>query len=111
MRGKITWDLDGKKHFFINGEEVTARRFARAFPPKPLVGEEIGGTPTKGWPLYSDAAGCHPSQIKNLERVALERGVPTECTADGRVIFRDRAHRRAYLRAFGLHDKNGGYGD
>lgn len=111
MRGKITWDSSGKKHFFVNGEEVTERRFYRAFPPQPIAGAQVGGTPTKGWPIYSDGAGVHPKRIAEHERVCKARGVPTECLPDGRVIFRDRAHRKAYLKAFAMHDNNGGYGD
>ena len=30
---------------------------------------------------------------------------------DGRSIFTSRAHRAAHLKAFNMHDRNGGYGD
>ena len=57
------------------------------------------------WPLLSDAAGIHPEQIPAMSAEARKRGVPTDYTADGQVIFRDPHHRRDYLKAFGMHDR------
>ena len=55
------------------------------------------------WPMKSDAAGCHPSQAKE---------VPTDfCSETGQAIFTSRQHRAKYLKAMGMHDRNGGYGD
>lgn len=64
-----------------------------------------------GWPLYSEAAGVQPSQVKEATEHAKKVGCPTEFTKDGRAIFTDRNHRKSYLKAHGLHDRNGGYGD
>jgi len=63
------------------------------------------------WPMASDAAGVHPDQIQEASRVAVEKGVPTNFTPDGRAVFTSRQHRKAYCRTIGLHDRNGGYGD
>lgn len=57
-----------------------------------------------GWPLYSEAAACHPSQIKEYAETARSRGVPTEYDKIGRPKFENAQHRRKYLKAFGLRD-------
>jgi hypothetical protein len=97
--------------FRINGRKVTLEEFK-----KDSVGidaEHIGGAPpsgpaTKGWPLRSDACGCHPSQVAQFESDATRKGVPTEFDKKtGEAIFRDKSHRRNYLKAFGYHDRNG----
>lgn len=63
------------------------------------------------WPMFSDALGCHESQIPESMEVARKNGVPTEFTPDGRAILTSPAHRRAYARLYGFHDRNGGYSD
>ena len=68
---------------------------------------EHGGfqsTNDAGWPIHSDAAGCHPSQIKETERQLKEKGVRMRHTRDGRAIFESRAHRRRCMKALGIHD-------
>ena len=64
-----------------------------------------------GWPMKCEASGCAPGQI--AENVAFLRaaGVPTQFTPDGRAIYENRQHRAKALKALGLHDKSGGYGD
>lgn len=65
-----------------------------------------------GWPLKSDAAGVHPDDAKKASESSAKMGVPTEFDRKtGQAIFRDRSHRRAYLKATGMHDRQGGYGD
>ena len=95
--------------FRVNGKPVTLEEFR-----KNSRGLE-DGTPmapaTSGWPVYSDGAGVHPDQIQDARSAAEQRGVPTDFLPDGRAIFRDRAHRGRYLKAFGLYDRNGAYGD
>jgi len=74
--------------------------------------EQGGFRNTPGnWPLYSDAAGCHPDQVDHMQKEAARRGVPTDYTPDGRVIFRSRDHRRRFCEAFRFYDRNAGYGD
>lgn len=63
------------------------------------------------WPMKSEAAGVHPTQVADAYEEAKRNGVPTDFTKDGRAIFRDRDHRRRYLKSIGLHDRNGGYSD
>jgi hypothetical protein len=63
------------------------------------------------WPIYSEAAAVHPKQAKEWQAYMKSQGVPTEYDYLGRPELRDRGHRRRYLRAARLHDKDGGYGD
>lgn len=63
------------------------------------------------WPQYSDAAGVHPTQIKEASAEMARAGVPTQFDSDGRAIFHSRLHRKNALRAMGLYDRNAGYGD
>ena len=62
-------------------------------------------------PIESDGAGCHPSQVKEMQAHAAKQGVNTNYTKDGRAIFTSRQHRAAHLKAFNMHDRSGGYGD
>jgi len=66
---------------------------------------------TTGWPMYSDAMGVHPDQIPEAVESAKRHGVPTDFLPDGRVEWTSPSHRKNYCRAYGVHDKNGGYGD
>jgi hypothetical protein len=59
------------------------------------------------WPIESDAAGCHPSEIPTAMADMRKRGVALNFTSDGRAIFESHAHRRAALRAMGMHDRGG----
>ena len=77
-----------------------------------IVSEHGGFKRTSGWPLKSDAAGVHPTDAMNAMKGATKIGIPTEFdTKTGQAVFRDRTHRKAYMKAMGLHDRNGGYGD
>lgn len=62
-------------------------------------------------PKLSDALGVHSSQVEEATESAKKHGVPTEFTPDGRPIIRSRAHQKAYLKAYGFVNKDGGYGD
>ena len=53
----------------------------------------------------------HPSQVNEMKQHAAKHGVNTDYTKDGRAIFTSRSHRAAHLKAFNMHDRNGGYGD
>ena len=74
---------------------------------------EFCGNPSNpgNWPMLSDGAGCHPSQIHDYQKHLKDAGCPTEYTPDGRAVFTSRAHRQKALRALGLHDRTGGFGD
>ena len=63
------------------------------------------------WPMESDTLAGHPHQREELYQESVKLGVPTEINSKGQPILRDPAHRRAYARALGYHDRNGGYSD
>lgn len=64
------------------------------------------------WPMRSDAVGVHPLDAARAAEADARRGVPTDyCPTTGCAIFRDRAHRKAWLKAHGMIDRDGGYGD
>lgn len=64
------------------------------------------------WPMRSDAAGVHPSQAGAAYNESVGLGVPTRFDSEtGQAIFESRGHRRAFLRAKGMYDRSGGYGD
>ena len=102
--------VNGVTRYFLGHKEVTEKAYRKEYPA-PTEHGIPGGTPTSGWPIKSQALAVHRKQRAEHERVAAARGVPTETTADGRVILRDRAHRKAYLKAFGFRDNQAGYGD
>ena len=59
-----------------------------------------------GWPLVSEAAGVHPSQIGEAkELIRRKAGVDCQFTSDGNPIFTSMEHRRKCLRAMGYQDK------
>jgi hypothetical protein len=85
------------------------RRAWRDFEAE-MVGKRSGGS---GWPMWSDAMGCDPSQIPEMS-ASLKKmtGMTPEFHPEtGELKCNSRGQRRAYMRAMGLHDRNGGYGD
>jgi hypothetical protein len=73
-----------------------------------IIGTNAGG---RSWPIHSDAAGVHPSQIAEAKEESRRLGVPTDFDNKGCAVLTDPAHRKRYARAIGLHDRRGGYGD
>ena len=63
------------------------------------------------WPLVSDAMKIHPQDVEAHMEHCKKAGIPTDFTAKGQPILRDRAHRKEYMQSFGLYDYQGGYGD
>lgn len=62
-------------------------------------------------PKLSDALAVHPTQVAEAVADAKKKGVPTSFEADGRPIITSRAHQKAYLKAYGFHNRDGGFGD
>lgn len=62
-------------------------------------------------PKLSDALAVHPSQVAEAVADAKKKGVPTRFEADGRPIITSRAHQKQYLKAYGFHNRDGGFGD
>lgn len=59
-----------------------------------------------GWPIECVASGVHADQAGELSNHLREAGVPTEVSADGNPIYRDRNHRRKALKARGMVDRS-----
>lgn len=59
----------------------------------------------------SDALAVHPRQVGEASELAKSKGVPTDFLPDGRPIMKSRAHQKAYIKAHGFYNKDGGYGD
>lgn len=107
-RGRIVY---GKPiRYLVDDVEVTKEDFDAAFPAKDFS-KGPAFTQATGWPKESSAAGVHPDQVQEAMVESAKRGVPTEYNKKGRPIMRDRAHRRAYNKAHGFRDNDGGYGD
>jgi hypothetical protein len=99
-------------HYYLGAQEVTEAEYRQVHPEAPLGGMNLDCPALKrGWPLLSEGAAVHPTQVQEAQDSAARKGVPTEFTKDGRAVFRNRQHRKEYLRAYGFHDRDGGYGD
>lgn len=111
MKGKVVFGQNGKRdRFYLDGVEVSRRVFKRYFPDRESPGAVMLNR-AKGWPLNSEALSVHPDQAKEAEADATKKGVPTHFDATGTPEFTTRAHRKEYLRRYGFHDNDGGYGD
>lgn len=74
--------------------------------------EHSGFKDTPGnYPMRTDVEGVHPSQAKELSDYLAEKGVPTQVYSDGTVRWESRGHRREYLKARGMIDRDAGYSD
>ncbi len=103
MTGKIVGS-----RYWVDGVEVTKAAFDVLFPSLPIGdGAGLSSTP----PHKSDGLAVHPRQVAEATESAKRRGVPTEFLPDGRPVMRSRAHQKAYLKAYGFHNRDGGYGD
>lgn len=88
-------DEDGRKFILHNGEPFYRN----------IREEQRGvGSFNTSWPIISQAAGVNPDQRQELINHCNKKGVPTEVLRDGRVVFRDRQHRRNFLKANSLYD-------
>ncbi len=63
------------------------------------------------WPLESDAAGVHPSQIPEAMEEAKRRGVRLEFSKNGSAIFDNPQHQRQVCNALGLFQRNAFFGN
>lgn len=108
MIGRIVGSGD-KTRYLIDGYEVTKASFDRQFPDQPMGdGSALLGLSK---PHPSDALSVHPRQVAEAVADAKAKGVPTEFLPDGRPLMRSRAHQKEYIKAYGFHNNDGGYGD
>lgn len=97
--------------YYRDNKKITQLEYRRLTKPRKSIKLNSSSMVRGKWPLHSDALGCHPSQVADMEREAIKRGVPTKHDNQGRAVFTDRGHRKAYLKAFQFQDNDGGYGD
>lgn len=112
MAGQIRYLQHGGVEYYIDGKKVSKEEHDAAFPPK-----ELGGSGPYANPLWaggawvSDALMVHPSQRQEAIEWSKKVGVPTHYREDGTPEVLDRNHRKQLLKAHGMHDNRGGYGD
>lgn len=104
----------------VNGKTLTNRQYQAHLRKRRATLKAVGldafsGRPVmrsgnSGWPMHSEALACHPSQAKEMHEHSVKIGVPTEFDQKtGHCILMDRGHRARYLKANGVHDKDGGF--
>lgn len=93
----------------INGREVTRREFLR---------KRVGGSGAPmasqaySMPLISDGIGCMKAQVPALRELVRRHNIQGVKVKDnGQLEITSRRGRRELLRARGLVDNDGGYGD
>ncbi len=69
---------------------------------------ELASVPSSaGWPMPECiASGVNPKQAGELRSFLSRKGVPTEVTKNGNPVYRSKSHRKAALKARGMHDNN-----
>lgn len=73
-----------------------------------VAADHAASLPTSaGWPLWSDAAAVHPDLVPQVKTDLYSKGVSVDFDRNGRPKFDNAAHRRAALRAMGMHDRRG----
>lgn len=94
-------------------------RIPRTIKVDGLVGERdrqaescgVAGT-SKTWRRPNMALGVHPKQVPELQQLLKHKGVrDTQFNAQGDCMVQDRTHRNDILKARGMLDRAGGYGD
>lgn len=108
---KVTYDMDGVRTYMIDGKVVTKKEFDAILPSKPISVPLAAHTPG-AWPMVSEAMAVQSWQVEEAMAHDAKLGVPTEYDREiSGPIFRDQAHRKAYLKAHGMRDNHGCYGD
>ena len=71
--------------------------------PAPANGKKIRKRPK--WPIVSEAAAVHPSQVQQFTEFHKRHGTPTEYLPTGEPVFQSHAHQRKSLRDRQMHNK------
>jgi hypothetical protein len=111
-RGTVIY---GKKiRYFIDQVECTREEFDERFPPKPIEVPNALMETSKAWPRLSDSWGVGKGQKEKAEETMRKLGVPTEYVPDGSGGYSakilNNEHQRKLLKATGMHNNDGGYG-
>lgn len=119
MKGTIR-KIKGQTVYIIDGKVVSEKDFNRLMdevrygagrPERGTFAEGVAGKADKkrrkrGYPIKSIALECHPDSIAGEQAKLAKRGVQVDYTPQGQPILRDAGHRKAVLKALGLHDRN-----
>ncbi|MFH1184666.1 MAG: hypothetical protein V1755_06455 [Chloroflexota bacterium] len=99
-----------KVAYKINGRTVSREEFMRG--AKGLEGGAPMIAPPSNWPMVSMAAAVDPSQAAEYNEFYKQNGITgARHRPDGMLELDTRGARREMLRARGLHDNDGGFGD
>lgn len=103
MKGRKVYGEHGKPdRFYIDGREVTAAEFNKAFPSKPIgTGQGLVGFK----PLHSEALAVCPADVPEAMADAKKKGVPVEFDGEGRPVFTSSRQFRQYAKAYKFRHK------
>ena len=108
MKGKIVYSEDGKQSYYINGKEVTRKRFFNKKRLKEILKSGRMHTQSTAWPRISEAITVAPEGAREAEIASQKLGVPTrfvvkdDDAAHG--VFESKKHYKEYMKAFNLFD-------
>lgn len=101
------WSDGGSMNWRIKLDDETDGYYLETVQPKFI---HSAGT----WPMASYAAGVSQSEVPAMREIDAKAGVPTEYTPGpdgGDPIFTSKRHRKEYMKAHQLYDRNAGYSD
>lgn len=89
--------------YFVNGEWISREQRNSGGIGRPAKG---------GYPMWSDALGVHPGQIKEAQADAAKHGVSIEFhPKTGQARLTDIPHRSKYMKVRKMFDRDAGYRD
>ena len=116
MKSKIVYDTRGRERYYIEGKEVTKKKWKRANKRvfKPGVIPQALMQTSKAWPRESVSLSVNAAQKAEAEAHARKLGVPTEYKLDSTggacPVLTSSAHQRDLVKALGYVNRDGGYG-
>lgn len=109
MRKRIVYGKKGCA-YFIGDKGVSKEEFEGSITVAPL---EVGKANVKhhtagylGYPIKLNSMAVTTHRRKTMMEHLAKKGVPTEYTPRGRPIIRDAAHRKQFMKAMNLIDRN-----
>lgn len=113
MKKRIVYGRKGTT-YFIGDKQVTKEEFEGSITVPPL---EVGKAKVEhhtagylGYPIKLNSMAVTTHRRKTMMEHLAKKGVPTEYTLRGRPIIRDAAHRKQFMKAMNLFDRNSFYG-
>ena len=114
MKTSTVYHRNGKRSFFIDGRQVSQKKYDAVVKKRGRVGGRGVAMVNKAYsrPLRSRSQGCHPSQVAEFNAVLDARGEKSvRYAANGDLYFETRKARRNFAKLRGKHDTDGSYGD